>query len=173
MFHLFIDLLELLPHSSPTGEVLSPLNTIYSAFLFQNTFSMCIDCHTMLLHVFLPCLLTLLFLSVHMPRHRGLRPEFCLALAFFSPKADVQCCISIGGGLFHTFSLFLLFGIECFLRGLFGLFLSSNYYFTSEYVLQSEPAPFGIMTSNLFTFLVCCQWDHLFRLSCLFTGTYS
>lgn len=126
-----------------------------------------IDCHAILVHVFLPCWLTLLFLSVHMPRHRGLRPESCFALAFFSPKADVQCCITIARSFCHTFSLFLLFGKECALRGLFGLFLSSNHYFTSEYVMPSEPAPFEIMTSNLFTVRVYCQWDHLFRLSYL------
>lgn len=144
------------------------MNAIDSAFLFGNSYSVFIDCHTILLHVFLPCLLTFLFLSVHMPRHRGLRPKSCFALAFCSPKSYVQCCMSIVEDFFPTFGLFLLFGKECSLRGLFWLFLSNDSYFRSEYVMLSELAPFGNTTSNLLsTFLVYCQRDHFFRLSYL------
>lgn len=103
--------------------------SIDSAFLFWNTYSMFIDFHTILLHVFLPCLLTLLLLSVHMPRHRGLRPESCFAIALFSLKADVQCCISIAGGIFHTFSLFLLLGKELLLDAFWTVLVQQLFFY--------------------------------------------
>lgn len=57
-----------------------------------------------------------------MQKHRGLRLKY-FSFAFFSPKSNIQCCVSGAENLsFLLLSLSLLFGGVCSLSGLFGLY---------------------------------------------------